>query len=272
MTPVSIQLYSVRDDCVADLKGTLKKLKEYGYDGVEPYTMFDLSAEEFRGMLDEVGLECTSFHTGYEVYRDNGIEETCAERIAMGCKVVAFPYLLMGVRPGEEDYEKTRPDYQKIADIYAEHGIKLLFHNHEGDAYKLTPDAKAPMMDLLFAENPILPEADTAWLIAAGVDPVDFFKKYETPAIHIKDITYNGMIPERICKVVGREYVWNDDAPCNFEFRTLGQGLHDVPRTIRAAVASGVKHIIVEQDLPTPGLTAMECAKRNIEYLRTFEF
>ena len=112
----------------------------------------------------------------------------------------------------------------------------------------------------------------TEQLIAAGVDPVDFFKKYETPAIHIKDITYNGMIPERICKVVGREYVWNDDAPCNFEFRTLGQGLHDVPRTIRAAVASGVKHIIVEQDLPTPGLTAMECAKRNIEYLRTFEF
>lgn len=272
MRPISIQLFSVRDDCAADLKGTLKKLKEYGYDGVEPYCMHGLSAEEFRGMLDEIGLECVSFHTGYEMYRDNGIEETCAERIAMGCKVVAFPYLYMGVRPGENDYEKVRPNYQKIADIYAENGIKLLFHNHEGDAYKLTPDAKAPIMDLLFAENPILPEADTAWLVAAGIDPVDFFKKYETPAIHIKDFTYTGKIPERICKVAHREYVWDDDAPVNFEFRTLGQGLHDVARTVRAAAAAGVKYFIVEQDNPTPGKTAMECAKKNIEFLRSFDF
>lgn len=272
MKPVAIQLFSVRDDCAADLKGTLTKLKEYGYDAVEPYTMFDLSADEFRAMLDEIGLECCSFHTAYEVYRENGIEETCAERIAMGCKVVAFPYLIQGYRPGEEHYDEAREDYKKIASIYAEHGIKLLFHNHEGDAYKISDDAAAPMMDLLFAENPILPEADTAWLIAAGIDPVDFFKKYEVPAIHVKDLGYTGSIPERICKVVGREYVWNDDVPSGFEFRTLGQGVHDIPRTVRAAVAAGVEYFIVEQDNPTPGMTALECAKRNIEFLRTFEF
>ena len=33
--PVAIQIYSVRDDAQANLFGTLKKLKEMGYDGVE---------------------------------------------------------------------------------------------------------------------------------------------------------------------------------------------------------------------------------------------
>ena len=33
--PIAIQLYSVRDDMAADFEGTLRKIKELGYDGVE---------------------------------------------------------------------------------------------------------------------------------------------------------------------------------------------------------------------------------------------
>ena len=31
--PIAIQVYSVRDDAAADFYGTLKKIKEIGYDG-----------------------------------------------------------------------------------------------------------------------------------------------------------------------------------------------------------------------------------------------
>ena len=32
--PVAVQVYSVRDDAAADLRGTLEKIKALGYDGV----------------------------------------------------------------------------------------------------------------------------------------------------------------------------------------------------------------------------------------------
>ena len=32
--PIALQLYSVRDDMEADFAGTLKKVKSFGYDGV----------------------------------------------------------------------------------------------------------------------------------------------------------------------------------------------------------------------------------------------
>lgn len=273
-TPISIQLFSIRDDCGSDLEGTLAKVKEFGYDGVEPYSLHGHTAKEFKEMLDKAGLKCTSFHTGLEVYLNEGIEKTCEDRIYLGCDVVAFPYILGGYRPGEEHYETTKEYIAKINEIYSAHGIELLFHNHEGDAYPLNEGDSKGMMYRLFEENPVLPEADTAWLCMAGIDPVEFFKTHRTPAIHAKDFGYIGKLPERVARAVGRTCPWSDDdeKPSEFQFRTLGQGLHDIPRTVKAAVASGCKHVIVEQDNPTPGMTAMECARMNAEFLRTFEF
>ena len=39
--PVGLQLYTVRDDMAKDFKGTLQKVKELGYDGVE-FAGFDV--------------------------------------------------------------------------------------------------------------------------------------------------------------------------------------------------------------------------------------
>ena len=44
--PVAIQIYSVRDDAQANLFGTLKKLKEMGYDGVEFAGLYGHTPEE----------------------------------------------------------------------------------------------------------------------------------------------------------------------------------------------------------------------------------
>lgn len=275
-TPISIQLFSLRDQASQDLEGTLAKIAEYGYDGVEPYTFWDYKPAEFKAICDKFGLKVTSFHTGLEVYMNEGIEKTCADRIEAGCEVVAFPYLLQDYRGGECKFEETKEYCRKIIEIYEKAGVELLFHNHEHDAYPLGEETRGSM-DVLFEETAVNPEADTAWLVCAGIDPVDFMNKYKgrVKAIHIKDIGYYGRIPERVAKAVGRACPWSDDSDVfsNFEFRTLGQGIHDIPRTVKAAVEiGGCKHVIVEQDNPTPGKDAFLCAKQNIEFLRTFEF
>ena len=43
--PIALQLYSVRTDMEADFKGTLKKVKSLGYNGVEFAGLFGHSAE-----------------------------------------------------------------------------------------------------------------------------------------------------------------------------------------------------------------------------------
>ncbi len=274
--PISIQLWSVRDECDRDLEGTLRQLKDFGYDGVEPFntSYYGKTVEEFKTLLDTVGLKCTSFHTGLEVYINNGVEKVCSDMIKLGCEVVTFPYILGGYRPDEEHFEDTKKYADQIISIYEKEGIKLLFHNHPGDAGPVTKESTRGMMDILYSETGIQAEADTAWLICGGIKPADFFKKYEgrVPAIHIKDFAYRNKVPKHVCEIVGREYVWDDETPEQFEFRTLGQGIHDCAATVKLAIAAGCEHVIVEQDGATPGMSNLECAQRNAEFLKSFEF
>ncbi len=60
MFPVAIQVYSVRDDAAADMMGTLKKIADMGYDGVEFAGFYGYGAEEIRAELDKLGLKAVS--------------------------------------------------------------------------------------------------------------------------------------------------------------------------------------------------------------------
>ena len=63
--PIAIQLYSVRDDMAADFEGTLKKIKELGYDGVEFAGLHGKTAAEVKKICDEIGLVPISAHVPY---------------------------------------------------------------------------------------------------------------------------------------------------------------------------------------------------------------
>ena len=60
--PVALQLYSVRDDFAADMEGTLKKVKEMGYAGVEFAGLNGKSAAEIKAACEAVGLVPISAH------------------------------------------------------------------------------------------------------------------------------------------------------------------------------------------------------------------
>ena len=63
--PIALQLYSVGMDVCNDFYGTLKQVKEMGYDGVEFAYMCEKSAEEVKKMCDELGLIPISAHIPY---------------------------------------------------------------------------------------------------------------------------------------------------------------------------------------------------------------
>ena len=50
--PIALQLYTVREDMKNDFEGTLKKVKEMGYDGVEFAGLFGNTPEQVRQDLE----------------------------------------------------------------------------------------------------------------------------------------------------------------------------------------------------------------------------
>ena len=63
--PVALQLYTVRDFMEKDLPATLAKVREIGYECVEPAGLFGLTGEQFRAELDKVGLKAICAHVPF---------------------------------------------------------------------------------------------------------------------------------------------------------------------------------------------------------------
>ena len=98
--PIALQVYSVRDDAKADLEGTLKKIKEMGYDGVEFAGLYDYAPEKVKALCEKVELAPVSAHIPISEMLQNP-DEVFSQYKSMGCKYVAVPYLSPDMRPGK---------------------------------------------------------------------------------------------------------------------------------------------------------------------------
>lgn len=58
--PVALQLYSVRDALESDFEGTLRQVKDMGYEGVEFAGLYGRTPEAVRKLLEEIGMEAVS--------------------------------------------------------------------------------------------------------------------------------------------------------------------------------------------------------------------
>ena len=104
------------------------------------------------------------------------------------------------------------------------------------------------------------PELDCYWVKYAGYDPAAYIRKYagRCDLIHLKD--YAGYKEGAVRPEAAA------DAP-EFEFRPVGHGWQDTPATVAAALESGAKWLIVEQD-SSVGRTQLEAARLSVDYLR----
>ena len=263
--PVALQLYSVRDDAESDFEGTLKKVKAMGYDGVEFAGLFDHSAADVRRMCDEIGLIPISAHVPFvDMIADPSILEAYAE---IGCKYVVIPYLTEEYRPGSPRFDEVIRGAAMLGEKAKALGMTLAYHNHD---FEFTKIGDAYALDILYREVPaslLQAELDTCWVRVGGEDPAGYVRKYagRVDVLHLKD--YAGSKTENMYALIGIDENEKKDTGGKFEFRPLGSGVQDMPSIIDAADESGVKWLVVEQDNPSMGLTALESAKKSIDYL-----
>ncbi len=81
----------------------------------------------------------------------------------------------------------------KLGDAYAPHGIGIGWHNHHFE-FAPTPTGSMPLDLILGASPKIQWEADVAWIVKGGQDPVKWLMKYvdQLAAVHVKDIAKEG--------------------------------------------------------------------------------
>ena len=268
--PVGLQLYSVRGDMEQDFQGTLKKVKEIGYDGVEFAGLFGNSPEQIKAWCAEIGLNPISAHVPLaEMLED--IDKVISDYKAIGCQYIVVPYVTEERRPGGEKFLQMVEEIRSIGQKVKAAGMTLLYHNHDFE-FKKTESGEFGL-DYLYANVPadlLQTELDQCWVKYAGQDPVAYLQKYSgrSPVVHLKDFHVEGKQEGDPYALIGLNE-GEKKAASAFEFRPLGHGVQNIPSIIEASVAAGSKWLIVEQDQPSMGKSPMECVAMSMEYLKS---
>jgi len=238
--PLGIQLYTVREECTKDFTGTLKTIAEMGYQGVEFAWIYgDLASDELRGFLQKLGLKACGWHAPLEHLLDPNSETYTYAR------AIGSPYVTTSL-PGEveSNWFATIDRIARAGAIAKEQGVTFTYHHHAQEFQQVEGQCA---LDLLLAKTSpetVKVELDTHWIKKGGEDPASYIRKYDRriPQLHMKDITADN------------------------DFIEVGEGILDFPAIGQAAIAAGVKWLIVEQDVCKG--PAIDSARLSIENLK----
>lgn len=275
--PVGLQLYTVRTDLASDFYGTLKKVKEMGYAGVEFYGEFyGNSMVQVKQWCTELGLIPFSNHVPfYRMVFD--LDKVIEENTILGVQYIVFAYMDEPSRPGVNP-DQFRNTVAKIGEVGAkihDAGFQLLYHNHEFEFAKL-PEGEVGYY-YLFGNNSrenLQNEVDVCWADYAGYGPIELLQKYSgnIPVVHCKDYKLEGELSRVPYALIGMttDHSMRDEGGW-FEYRPLGMGQLNMKAIIKASIAGGAQWLCVEQDEPSGGMTRLESAAKSAEYLRSLD-
>jgi len=253
---VGLQLYTLRNELSKDLEGTLKKVAAIGYKEVElfGYTdgkFFGKTTKEFKTMLKSLGLDPVSGHYGAGVERkdvkgtlSNDWQRAVDDAAELGQKYVNCAYLTDAERKSIDDYKKYVDLFNKSGEVAKKAGLQFGYHNHDFEFKKM--DGQLPYDIIAGQTDPELVklELDLYWIVKAGLDPVDLFKKYpgRFPLWHVKDMDKGDQ-----------------------SFAEVGTGSIDFKKIFDARKIAGMTHFFVEQDMAKrPPVEAIEISFKNV--------
>jgi sugar phosphate isomerase/epimerase len=262
---IGLQLYTIRDAMGTDPRGSLKKVSDSGYRYVEPAGYADgkfygIDPEEFRKIVNDLGMEVISSHTQVEaqgITLDNA-KKMAEDHARLGVKYCVQPWVVEEARTTVSSFRKMVSDWNMVGEIMKDHGIKFGYHDHNFEFAPL--EGIIPYYDIFMKEldkDLVTMELDLFWVTKAGQDPVEIIKKYpgRFEIFHMKDM-YTKQDP--FFTTVGV----NDFAP-------VGAGLIDFKRILAEKETAGMKYMIVEQDQPTKGSDPFTDIKVSIDNLTT---
>jgi sugar phosphate isomerase/epimerase len=188
--PIGLELYSVRNELMKDLPGTVTAVAKLGYEIVEFYSpYFDWTvdqAKEYRKLLDGLGIKCLSTHNGANALAGDGLTKAIELNQIIGSKyiVAASPGKVATVDGFKSLAERFTAASEKLRPL----GMFAGFHNHQMEWRPI--DGQRPM-DILAANTPkdFALQLDAGTCVEAGADPVAWIKANpgRIKSMHLKD-------------------------------------------------------------------------------------
>ena len=240
---LALQMYTVRDHLKEDYTGTLRTVKEIGYDFVEALPGPE-NGDEMSRLYKDAGLGIVGMHVGLSLLEAD-LDRWIDYAKAVGGADLVCPWL-------PEDRRRTREDWLAFAALLeglgarcTAAGLRLAYHNHNFEFVRL---GRKYALDLLYEKTSpenVRCELDTYWVKHGGADPAKYIRKYagRVPQLHIKDMDKT------------------DGSPS-----PLGTGLIDLPNVFAAARDIGTEWVIYEQD--THKGPALDSARASVENLK----
>ena len=240
-TPMALQLYTIRDLLAPDFEGTIRKIADIGYIGVETANMFGGSPALAAKLFGELGLTVMGAHSPLPLGDQK--QEVIDTMGSLNCK-----RLIVAWQPPEKykslDGIKSICDHlNEGAAVARANGLQVGYHNHWFE-YELVENRIPTDVMLEYLDPDIFFEVDVYWVQTAGQDPVEVVRRLgsRAPLLHIKD------------------------GPCQIEapMTALGEGVVDLPGVVVAGVGS-TAWLIVELDRCATDM--MEAVRKSYQYL-----
>jgi len=251
-----------------DPAGTLKKIREIGFGEVESAGFGNLSARQFRRLLDEAGLVCPSAHLPFDL---GNLGPAFEDAHALGAQYAAsgsLHSLAVDSKPAAkaslpgmslDEAKRTAEIANRIGAAAKHAGLEYAYHNHDAEFADLGHGDIG--FDLLLREtDPELVkfEIDCGWMVFAGRNPIDYLKKYPNrfPMIHVKDFLARRGENAGNAEMLGAE---------------LGRGMVDYKPIFAAAKKAGLRHYFVEQEGPFSRMDPLQAARVDYDYLHSLD-
>ena len=264
---IASPLFIIREQCTKDLMGSLEKLAEIGYEGIEFLGFFGHSPADIRRKLDSLGLRAVGNHVPFGQFSQE-TAKVIEDHAALGCG-----YITMGApdakgMPDGEDYAASIAEINRMGTQVRQAGMKMLFHNH-GQEPKLSSNGKTILDNLMDDTSPeaLFLEPDLGWLKIGGGDPAHYLIKYadRTPVVHFKDF-----YSEDLAKTAAyTAYDGEKRVPESgyFEFRPTGYGIMNNAELYKLALACKSEWYVMDHDKAYER-DAFEDLRLSLEYFK----
>lgn len=219
MTPVGLQLWTMRDEAARDFAAVLHRVAAMGYDGVETAGLHGMQPSEFRSRIDDLGLELIGHFSVLPCLSE--MEHALRDPERIGSR-----YVIAGLDEDDcrtvDGVKRGAERLNRFAQLALDRGITLGYHNHWWEF--AGPGGWRPFSVLLDELDPgIFLEVDIYWMQTAGVDAAAELRwlAERVKRLHVKD----GPLPAE-------------------EFQSaVGEGALDVP-AILAEVPQADWHVV----------------------------
>jgi sugar phosphate isomerase/epimerase len=246
MGKFGLQLYTVKEDAARDFYGTVARVAQIGYEGVEFADYFGSPAAELHRVLQDNHLEVAGSVAQMEVL-EQGLEAAIEYARIIQCPALICPWLREELRTAS-GYARIADRFNHFARLCHNNGMGFLYHIHGYEFQDL--GGKNGMGILAACTDPALVafEVDVYWVEHGGIDAVEFMKQYgaRSPYIHFKDM---------------KDKVHMHDTE-------VGAGAIDMAGVMREGKRHGATWYIVEQEqFDMPPMESVTISLRNLKSL-----